>query len=148
MLILYSVNIKWCFTTQSAALIYSANSYTLVVQCYYPEQMDYLCEPSGAEVFTFSYCGTLNKNMRQMNTNIRKSKEWNHIPVPGSWADRSPLHDAASQGRLLALRSLILQVKWIKNITFVNTVVAVTVSGYVRLVYSCNQLDRDALDEA
>ncbi|XP_026185448.1 ankyrin repeat and SOCS box protein 5 isoform X2 [Mastacembelus armatus] len=26
-----------------------------------------------------------------------------------SWADRSPLHDAASQGRLLALRTLILQ---------------------------------------
>lgn len=28
----------------------------------------------------------------------------------GSWADRSPLHEAASQGRLLALRNLILQV--------------------------------------
>lgn len=28
----------------------------------------------------------------------------------GSWADRSPLHDAAIQGRLLALRNLILQV--------------------------------------
>ncbi|XP_046880892.1 ankyrin repeat and SOCS box protein 5 [Hypomesus transpacificus] len=27
----------------------------------------------------------------------------------GSWADRSPLHDAASQGRLLVLRNLILQ---------------------------------------
>ncbi|XP_041653628.1 ankyrin repeat and SOCS box protein 5 isoform X2 [Cheilinus undulatus] len=27
----------------------------------------------------------------------------------GSWADRSPLHDAASQGRLLALRTLISQ---------------------------------------
>ncbi|XP_039975353.1 ankyrin repeat and SOCS box protein 5 isoform X2 [Xiphias gladius] len=27
-----------------------------------------------------------------------------------SWADRSPLHEAASQGRLLALRTLILQV--------------------------------------
>ncbi|XP_053179876.1 ankyrin repeat and SOCS box protein 5 [Scomber japonicus] len=27
----------------------------------------------------------------------------------GSWADRSPLHDAACQGRLLALRTLILQ---------------------------------------
>uniref|UniRef100_A0A668A0U9 Ankyrin repeat and SOCS box containing 5a n=1 Tax=Myripristis murdjan TaxID=586833 RepID=A0A668A0U9_9TELE len=27
----------------------------------------------------------------------------------GSWADRSPLHDAAGQGRLLALRNLILQ---------------------------------------
>ncbi|CAI5652956.1 unnamed protein product [Oreochromis niloticus] len=29
--------------------------------------------------------------------------------MKGSWADRSPLHDAASQGRLLALRTLILQ---------------------------------------
>uniref|UniRef100_A0A8B9K775 Ankyrin repeat and SOCS box containing 5a n=1 Tax=Astyanax mexicanus TaxID=7994 RepID=A0A8B9K775_ASTMX len=28
----------------------------------------------------------------------------------GSWADRSPLHDAASQGRLLALKTLITQV--------------------------------------
>ncbi|XP_036425176.1 ankyrin repeat and SOCS box protein 5 isoform X2 [Colossoma macropomum] len=27
----------------------------------------------------------------------------------GSWADRSPLHDAASQGRLLALKTLIAQ---------------------------------------
>ncbi|KAM8847993.1 ankyrin repeat and SOCS box protein 5 isoform 1-T1 [Synchiropus picturatus] len=27
----------------------------------------------------------------------------------GSWADRSPLHDAASQGRLLAVRTLIIQ---------------------------------------
>lgn len=30
--------------------------------------------------------------------------------VPGSWADRSPLHEAASQGRLLALRTLLAQV--------------------------------------
>ncbi|KAF6083714.1 ankyrin repeat and SOCS box containing 5 [Phyllostomus discolor] len=29
----------------------------------------------------------------------------------GSWADRSPLHEAASQGRLLALRTLLSQVK-------------------------------------
>lgn len=29
---------------------------------------------------------------------------------PGSWADRSPLHEAASQGRLLALRTLLAQV--------------------------------------
>lgn len=28
----------------------------------------------------------------------------------GSWADRSPLHEAASQGRLLALRTLLAQV--------------------------------------
>uniref|UniRef100_A0A8D3D9L6 Ankyrin repeat and SOCS box containing 5a n=1 Tax=Scophthalmus maximus TaxID=52904 RepID=A0A8D3D9L6_SCOMX len=32
-----------------------------------------------------------------------------YLPVMRSWADRSPLHDAASQGRLLALRTLILQ---------------------------------------
>ena len=30
---------------------------------------------------------------------------------PGSWADRSPLHEAASQGRLLALRTLLAQVR-------------------------------------
>ncbi|NXX70976.1 ASB11 protein, partial [Spizella passerina] len=29
--------------------------------------------------------------------------------VPGSWADRSPLHDAAFQGRLLSLKTLIAQ---------------------------------------
>ena len=32
--------------------------------------------------------------------------------LPGSWADRSPLHEAASQGRLLALRTLLSQVKY------------------------------------
>lgn len=31
--------------------------------------------------------------------------------VLGSWADRSPLHDAAFQGRLLSLKTLIAQVK-------------------------------------
>lgn len=31
--------------------------------------------------------------------------------VSGSWADRSPLHDAAFQGRLLSLKTLIAQVK-------------------------------------
>ncbi|XP_014731275.1 PREDICTED: ankyrin repeat and SOCS box protein 11 isoform X2 [Sturnus vulgaris] len=29
--------------------------------------------------------------------------------IPGSWADRSPLHDAAFQGRLLSLKTLIAQ---------------------------------------
>lgn len=29
----------------------------------------------------------------------------------GSWADRSPLHEAASQGRLLVLRTLLAQVR-------------------------------------
>lgn len=37
---------------------------------------------------------------------------WNPALSTGSWADRSPLHDAASQGRLLALRNLILQVNF------------------------------------
>lgn len=37
---------------------------------------------------------------------------WNPALPTGSWADRSPLHDAASQGRLLALRNLILQVNF------------------------------------
>lgn len=32
--------------------------------------------------------------------------------LTGSWADRSPLHEAASQGRLLALRTLLSQVKY------------------------------------
>jgi len=32
------------------------------------------------------------------------------IPVSGSWADRSPLHEAACQGRLLALKTLLSQV--------------------------------------
>ncbi|CAJ1059046.1 ankyrin repeat and SOCS box protein 5 [Xyrichtys novacula] len=40
----------------------------------------------------------------------RISKEfYDYGQQQGSWADRSPLHDAASQGRLLALRTLILQ---------------------------------------
>ncbi|XP_074530364.1 ankyrin repeat and SOCS box protein 5 isoform X1 [Halichoeres trimaculatus] len=40
----------------------------------------------------------------------RISKEfYDYGQHQGSWADRSPLHDAASQGRLLALRTLILQ---------------------------------------
>jgi hypothetical protein len=32
------------------------------------------------------------------------------VPLPGSWADRSPLHEAACHGRLLALRTLLSQV--------------------------------------
>ncbi|XP_067373877.1 ankyrin repeat and SOCS box protein 5 isoform X3 [Channa argus] len=42
-----------------------------------------------------------------------------------SWADRSPLHDAASQGRLLALKTLILQVN------------ASTVDGVTPLFNAC-----------
>ncbi|XP_019739431.1 ankyrin repeat and SOCS box protein 5 [Hippocampus comes] len=35
----------------------------------------------------------------------------------GSWTDRSPLHDAASQGRLLALRTLIVQGHDVNSVT-------------------------------
>ncbi|XP_061690116.1 ankyrin repeat and SOCS box protein 5 [Syngnathoides biaculeatus] len=35
----------------------------------------------------------------------------------GSWTDRSPLHDAASQGRLLALRTLIVQGHNVNSVT-------------------------------
>lgn len=41
--------------------------------------------------------------------------EWNPLPdvvlcVSDSWSDRTPLHEAAYQGRLLQLRSLIARV--------------------------------------
>lgn len=41
----------------------------------------------------------------------RESKKhcWGILTSQGSWADRSPLHEAASQGRLLALRTLLSQ---------------------------------------
>ncbi|XP_025066632.1 ankyrin repeat and SOCS box protein 11 isoform X3 [Alligator sinensis] len=45
--------------------------------------------------------------------------------VPGSWADRSPLHEAAFQGRLLSLKTLIAQVN------------AVTVDGITPLFNAC-----------
>ncbi|XP_077433690.1 ankyrin repeat and SOCS box protein 5 [Vanacampus margaritifer] len=38
----------------------------------------------------------------------------------GSWTDRSPLHDAASQGRLLALRTLIVQGHNVNSVTMDN----------------------------
>ncbi|XP_026159685.1 ankyrin repeat and SOCS box protein 5-like isoform X1 [Mastacembelus armatus] len=39
----------------------------------------------------------------------RKKTCWGILTSQGSWADRSPLHEAASQGRLLALRTLLAQ---------------------------------------
>ncbi|KAM3864515.1 LOW QUALITY PROTEIN: ankyrin repeat and SOCS box protein 5b [Diretmus argenteus] len=39
----------------------------------------------------------------------RKKACWGILTSQGSWADRSPLHEAASQGRLLALRTLLAQ---------------------------------------
>uniref|UniRef100_A0A4W4GPM6 Ankyrin repeat and SOCS box protein 11 n=1 Tax=Electrophorus electricus TaxID=8005 RepID=A0A4W4GPM6_ELEEL len=40
------------------------------------------------------------------------------VHVPGSWADRTPLHDAALQGRLLPVKRLLSQVQ--KRQRFVN----------------------------
>ncbi|XP_034045010.1 ankyrin repeat and SOCS box protein 5-like isoform X2 [Thalassophryne amazonica] len=40
----------------------------------------------------------------------RKKACWGILTSQGSWADRSPLHEAASQGRLLVLRTLLAQV--------------------------------------
>ncbi|XP_075947214.1 ankyrin repeat and SOCS box protein 5b isoform X2 [Anarhichas minor] len=39
----------------------------------------------------------------------RKKACWGILTSQGSWADRSPLHEAASQGRLLGLRTLLAQ---------------------------------------
>ncbi|KAM3624341.1 uncharacterized protein V6R79_022199 [Siganus canaliculatus] len=39
----------------------------------------------------------------------RKKACWGILTSQGSWADRSPLHEAASQGRLLALHTLLAQ---------------------------------------
>lgn len=41
------------------------------------------------------------------------------ICVSDCWADRSPLHEAAAQGRLLALKTLIAQVSKVKTGSFV-----------------------------
>ncbi|XP_043112383.1 ankyrin repeat and SOCS box protein 5 isoform X3 [Puntigrus tetrazona] len=52
----------------------------------------------------------------------------------GSWADRSALHDAASQGRLLALKTLIAQV----NVT--------TIDGVTPLLNSCSAGSLECLE--
>ncbi|XP_073433786.1 ankyrin repeat and SOCS box protein 5 isoform X2 [Dendrobates tinctorius] len=39
----------------------------------------------------------------------KRSPSWGLLTNQGSWADRSPLHEAASQGRLLALKTLLSQ---------------------------------------
>ncbi|XP_036750005.2 ankyrin repeat and SOCS box protein 5 isoform X2 [Manis pentadactyla] len=39
----------------------------------------------------------------------KRKASWGVLTSQGSWADRSPLHEAASQGRLLALRTLLSQ---------------------------------------
>ncbi|XP_039668624.1 ankyrin repeat and SOCS box protein 5 isoform X3 [Perca fluviatilis] len=55
----------------------------------------------------------------------RISAEFYEYGQHRSWADRSPLHDAASQGRLLALKSLISQVN------------AFTIDGVTPLFNAC-----------
>ncbi|XP_056587313.1 ankyrin repeat and SOCS box protein 5b isoform X3 [Triplophysa dalaica] len=39
----------------------------------------------------------------------KKKSRWGILTSQGSWADRSPLHEAACQGRLLALKTLLSQ---------------------------------------
>ncbi|KAG8453809.1 hypothetical protein GDO86_000438 [Hymenochirus boettgeri] len=39
----------------------------------------------------------------------KRKAGWGILTNQGSWADRSPLHEAASQGRLLALKTLLSQ---------------------------------------
>ncbi|XP_062991557.1 ankyrin repeat and SOCS box protein 5 isoform X2 [Elgaria multicarinata webbii] len=39
----------------------------------------------------------------------KRKASWGILTSQGSWADRSPLHEAASQGRLLSLKTLIAQ---------------------------------------
>uniref|UniRef100_A0A4W6F8Q8 SOCS box domain-containing protein n=1 Tax=Lates calcarifer TaxID=8187 RepID=A0A4W6F8Q8_LATCA len=55
---------------------------------------------------------------------------------PGSWADRSPLHEAASQGRLLALRTLLAQGYHANNVTIdhVTPLHEACLSGHVACV--------------
>uniref|UniRef100_A0A8C0BU54 Ankyrin repeat and SOCS box protein 11 n=1 Tax=Buteo japonicus TaxID=224669 RepID=A0A8C0BU54_9AVES len=61
--------------------------------------------------------------------------------VPGSWADRSPLHDAAFQGRLLSLKTLIAQGVPLKSdypeCVLLFQVNAVTIDGITPLFNAC-----------
>ncbi|XP_023656671.2 ankyrin repeat and SOCS box protein 11 isoform X2 [Paramormyrops kingsleyae] len=43
---------------------------------------------------------------------VRLGKPAGRLPAAGSWADRSPLHEAAFHGQLLALMTLVAQVWW------------------------------------
>ncbi|KAF3825596.1 hypothetical protein GH733_005578 [Mirounga leonina] len=56
-----------------------------------------------------------------------RKASWGILTSQGSWADRSPLHEAASQGRLLALRTLLSQVN------------AITIDGVTPLFNACSQ---------
>lgn len=66
----------------------------------------------------------------------RKRACWGILISQGSWADRSPLHEAASQGRLLALRTLLAQ-GYHANIATINNVTPLheaCLSGHVACV--------------
>uniref|UniRef100_A0A8C4VR07 Ankyrin repeat and SOCS box containing 5 n=1 Tax=Gopherus evgoodei TaxID=1825980 RepID=A0A8C4VR07_9SAUR len=56
------------------------------------------------------FCFKLFVKIRERKEAARIADEFYGIPQgPGSWADRSPLHEAASQGRLLSLKTLLSQ---------------------------------------
>eukprot|EP00062_Callorhinchus_milii_P011125 gi/632956757/ref/XP_007894118.1/ PREDICTED: ankyrin repeat and SOCS box protein 5 isoform X2 [Callorhinchus milii] len=51
-----------------------------------------------------------NRPLYNLEEPSRKRKAtWGLLTSQGSWADRSPLHEAASQGRLLSLKTLLAQ---------------------------------------
>ncbi|XP_021330425.1 ankyrin repeat and SOCS box protein 5b isoform X4 [Danio rerio] len=56
----------------------------------------------------------------------KKKSRWGVLISQGSWADRSPLHEAACQGRLLALKTLLSQVN------------ATTIDGVTPLFNACS----------
>ncbi|KAK2815521.1 hypothetical protein Q5P01_025988 [Channa striata] len=66
----------------------------------------------------------------------RKRACWGILTSQGSWADRSPLHEAASQGRLLVLHTLLAQ-GYHANIVTINQVTPLheaCLSGHVACV--------------
>ncbi|MED6270124.1 hypothetical protein CHARACLAT_006764 [Characodon lateralis] len=70
------------------------------------------------------------------NTPERKRPCWGILISQGSWADRSPLHDAASQGRLLVLRRLLAE-GYLANTNTINHVTPLheaCLSGHVACV--------------
>ncbi|XP_042698023.1 ankyrin repeat and SOCS box protein 5 isoform X3 [Chrysemys picta bellii] len=58
---------------------------------------------------------------------------WGILTSQGSWADRSPLHEAASQGRLLSLKTLLSQVMpmwFLKHFPFLSYLMTTQKKGY------------------
>nr|XP_033798761.1 ankyrin repeat and SOCS box protein 5 isoform X5 [Geotrypetes seraphini] len=64
----------------------------------------------------------------------KRKSSWGILTSQGSWADRSPLHEAASQGRLLALKTLISQVN------------ATTIDGVTPLFNACSRGSASCVD--